>query len=121
MKLTQNIFLALHILAVAAMVLLLLRQAGKSVKMIPKGFTHAGLTALVAGVVLTGVHPALHKHYPLQYGALNMGTVAVKLLVLVAVLVLAFKHEKQESIKTSQWWTLLGLIVVNIGLASTLK
>jgi cytochrome bd-type quinol oxidase subunit 2 len=121
MKLTQGIFMVVHILSVIAMVLLLLRQAGKSVKQIPKGFTHASLTALVAGFVMVAIHPSLHKHYPAQYGVLNMGTIAVKLVFLIVILVIAFRNQKKESITTAQWWTLLGLIVINIGLASSLK
>jgi cytochrome bd-type quinol oxidase subunit 2 len=121
MKLTQGIFMVLHILCVIAMALLLLRQAGKAEKRVPKGFIHASLTALVAGIVMVAIHPSLHKSDPTHYGVLNMGTIAVKLVFLIAILVIAFQNEKKEKLATSQWWTMLLLLVINIGLASTLK
>jgi len=121
MKLTQNIFMAIHILSVIAMLLLLLRYVAKSVKQVPKGLTHSGLTALVAGIVMVAIHPTLHKDYPSQYGVLNMGTIALKLIFLIVILVLAYRNEKKESLPASQYWTMLLLLIVNIGLASSLK
>jgi len=121
MKLTQNIFMGIHILAVIAMLLLLLRYVTKSVKQVPKGFTHSALTALVAGIVMVGIHPSLHKHYPSQYGVLNMGTIALKLIFLIVILILAYRNEKKESLPAGQYWAMLVLLIVNIGLASSLK
>lgn len=103
------------------MVLLLLQQGGKAIKRVPKGFTHAGLTALVAGIVMTGIHPRLHTIDPAHYGVLNMEVISLKLVFLIVILYLAFRNEKKESISKTQWWILLGLTVTNIGLASALK
>jgi preprotein translocase subunit SecG len=121
MKLTQGIFIVIHILSVAAMVILLLTQAGKEVKRVPKGFLHSGLTALVAGIVMVAIHPSLHKSDPIHYGVLNMGTIFVKLVFLLVILYLAFTNEKKGSLSRGNWWTLLGLTVVNIALAGSLK
>jgi drug/metabolite transporter (DMT)-like permease len=117
MTLTSHIFLGIHILCVIAMVGLLLAQGGKNVKKMPKGFTHAALTAAVAGVVLVITESSLHKSHPASQHALNMGIIAAKFVVLLAILIVGFKNEKKESLANSQWWLLLGLIVVNLGLA----
>jgi NADH:ubiquinone oxidoreductase subunit 2 (subunit N) len=121
MKIAHSIFLIIHLLSVAGIVLLLLRQAGKDNKVVPKGLTHAALTALVAGLALVGIRDAQHHQHPAQYAAYNYGTIAAKLVVLIVILALAYKQQKQESISRSSWATLLLLTVLNIGLAGTLK
>lgn len=121
MKALEGIFLVIHILAVAGMVILLLMQAGKAVKVLPKGLTHAGLTAGVAGVVLVGIRQAQHHQNPQLYQLYNPATLAIKFVVLAALLTLAFKYAKAQSITRATWMILLGLTVLNIGLAGSLK
>ena len=121
MKALHAIFLVIHLLSVAGIVILLLTQAGKVKKVVPKGLTHSALTALVAGFALVGVREAQHHNDPTMYAAYNYGTIAAKLVVLVVILALAFKHAKAASISRATWATLLGLTVINIGLAGTLK
>ena len=121
MKAIAGIFLGIHILAVAAMVLLLLKQAGKPVKVLPKGFIPAGLTAGVAGIIMVGIHQAQRQQNPQLYPSYNSVTLAIKFIVLVVILALAFKYAKAESISRATWVLLFGLTVLNIGLAGTLK
>ena len=123
MKALETALIVIHLLSVAGIVILLLTQAGKVKKAIPKGLTHAGLTALVAGLGLVGVREAQHHSHPTdsQYAVYNYGTVGAKLVVLIVILAVAFKHSKSEEISRSAWATLLGLTVINIGLAGTLK
>jgi hypothetical protein len=121
MKALAGILLGIHILAVAGIVVLLLRQAGKAEKVVPKGLTHAGLTAGVAGIAMVGVRHALHNQDAHLYPLYNNGTLAVKLGVLVVLLTIAFKYAKAASISRYTWMILLGLTVLNIGLAGSLK
>jgi len=121
MKALFSIFFAIHLLAIAVMVILLLMQGGKAIKVLPKGFIHAGLTALVAGLGMVGIRPALHSQNATQYLTFNYGTIAAKLSVLIIILVIAFKNAKATAISRGTWVALLGLIVVNIGLAGSLK
>jgi len=123
MKALQSALLVIHLLSIAGIVILLLTQAGKAKKVVPKGLTHAGLTALVAGLGLVGVREAQHHQHPMdsQYAVYNYGTISAKLAVLIVILVLAFKNSKSEEISRTTWATLLGLTVINIGLAGTLK
>ena len=121
MKALATIFFIIHLLSVAAIVILLLTQAGRANKVVPKGLTHAGLTALVAGLAMVGIREAQHHNNPSAYAVYNYGTLAAKLVVLVVILALAFKHAKAASISRATWATLLGLTVLNIALAGTLK
>jgi preprotein translocase subunit SecG len=121
MKVAAGIFLGIHLLSVAGIVVLLLLQAGKVTKVVPKGLTDAGLTAMVAGIAMVGIRQAQHHHDPHAYPLYNAGTLGVKFVVLIILLTLAFKNKKKESITRLEWATLLGLTVLNIGLAGTLK
>jgi hypothetical protein len=123
MKIAETVFIIIHLLSIAGIVILLLTQAGKVEKVVPKGLTHAGLTALVAGLALVGIREGQHHQHPMDpsYAVYNYGTIATKLVVLVVILALAFKHSKAESISRGTWVILLGLTVLNIGLAGTLK
>ena len=121
MSTLSNIFLVLHVLCVAAIVVLLLLQTPKEIKVIPKGLTHAGLGALVFGLAMVVVRVIQHHDHPAAYPNYNYATLAVKLLVLVYILAIAFKNAKAESITKSTWLVLLALTLINIGLAQSLK
>lgn len=121
MKVLNTIFIIIHILSVGGIVVLLLMQGGKEEKRVPKGLIHAGLTALVAGLALVGIRATQHHQNPTLYPLYNYGTIAAKLVVLVVILVLAFKYSKAASISRATWIIFLGLTVLNIGLAGTLK
>lgn len=121
MRATAAIFFVIHILSIAGIVVLLLMQAGKQVKVVPKGLTHAGLAAAVAGLVMVGVREAQHHQNATLYPPYNYGTLVAKFLVLLVFLSVAYRHAKAESITRATWVTLLGLVVINIGLAGSLK
>lgn len=121
MKALAAIFFVIHILSIAGIVVLLLMQAGKTVKVVPKGLPHAGITALVAGLVMVGVREAQHHQNATLYPSYNYGTLGAKLFVLIVFLYIAFKHAKANSITRATWVVLLGLVVINIGLAGSLK
>ena len=121
MKTFAAIFFVIHILAIAGIVILLLLQGGKENKVVPKGLIHAGITALVAGLAMVGIREAQHQQNAALYPLYNYGTIAGKLVVLVVILYLAFKHRKASKISRATWATLLGLTVLNIGLAGSIK
>ena len=121
MKTFAAIFFVIHILAIAGIVILLLLQGGKENKVVPKGLIHAGATALVAGFAMVGIREAQHHQAPALYPVYNYGTIAAKLVVLIIILFVAFKHRKATSISRATWVILLGLTVLNIGLAGSIK
>ena len=121
LEIFQALVLAIHVICVAGIVVLLLMQAGKNPKKVANGLTHLALTALVAGLALVGIRSGLHHDDPAKWGSYNNGTVALKLVVVIVILVVAFRNVKKESITKGTYWTLLLLTVANIGLASGLK
>ena len=121
LEIFQALVLAIHVICVAGIVVLLLMQAGKNPKKVPNGLTHLALTALVAGLALVGIRSGLHHDDPAKWGSYNNGTVALKLVVVIVILFVAFRNAKKESITNGTYWTLLLLTVANIGLASGLK
>lgn len=74
---------------------------------------HAGLTALIAGVVMVGLHNSVK---PAE--ELNHTKVGIKLLVLVVILALGYKNVKKPELPKNVWLTMTGLTVLNIVIAS---
>jgi uncharacterized membrane protein YadS len=112
MKTLFNIALGVHILSILGILGMLLSQVQKSPRKLSAGVTHAGLTALVAGIVMTGLWEQVNPDE-----VLNHAKIGVKSIVLTAILFLAYKNVKKEVLKTSVWATMLGLTVLNIIIA----
>lgn len=112
MKTFFNIALGVHILSILGILGMLLSQVQKSPRKLSAGVTHAGLTALVAGIVMTGLWEQVNPDE-----VLNHAKIGVKSIVLTAILFLAYKNVKKEVLKTWVWATMLGLTVLNIIIA----
>jgi hypothetical protein len=112
MKTLFNIALGIHILSILGILGLLLSQVQKSPRKLNAGITHAGLTALVAGIVMTGLWEQVNPDE-----VLNHAKIGVKSIVLTAILFLAYKNVKKEVLKTWVWATMLGLTILNIIIA----
>jgi hypothetical protein len=121
MKTLSNVFLVIHLLAIAGIVILLLTQGGKTIKVIPKGLFHAEITALIAGLVMVGIRSGQHHQRPAVYANYNYATLAAKLAVLIVIIYITVKNAKAASISRGTWVALLGFTVINIGLAGSLK
>lgn len=113
MEFAKTIFLLIHIASVLGMLVLLLMQTSKSEKVIPKGFMHAALTALVAGFALIGINTSLDDE-------INHTKVGVKFLVLIVIMLLGYKNQNKSNISTTVWATMFGLIVFNVFIAVSL-
>ena len=77
------------------------------------GVLHAGLTALLAGIVLVGLHDSVKPDE-----TLNHTKVGIKLLVLIVILALGYKNLKKPELSKNVWLTMIGLTVFNIVIAS---
>ncbi|WP_127126644.1 hypothetical protein [Georgenia sp. SYP-B2076] len=78
---------------------------------IAKGVTHGALTALVAGLVLTGLAE-------MGDGDVNHVKIAVKLVVTLVITFLAFRGSRQEERATTALvGSVAGLTVLNIAIA----
>ena len=103
----------IHLLSVIGILVLLLLQWNKSPRKLNPGVLHAGLTALIAGVVMVGLHDSVKPDEEL-----NHMKVGVKFLVLIVILALGYKNVKKPELPKNVWLAMIGLTVFNIVIAS---
>ena len=113
MEFAKVLFLLLHVASVLGMLVLLLMQTPKAEKVLPKGFMHAALTALVAGFALIGINSSLNDE-------ISHGKVGVKFLVLIVIMLLGYKNQNKAKLSNAVWASMLGLTVFNVFIAVTL-
>lgn len=105
-------FLIIHILSAVVILLLLLLQWNKSPRKLNPGIVHAGLTALIAGLVLMGMSLTVDSDETINYWKY-----ALKLIVLVAILIISYRNIKKTSLTKKTWLVLIGLTITNILIA----
>ena len=103
----------IHLLSVIGILVLLLLQWNKNPRKLNPGVLHAGLTALIAGVVMVGLHDSVKPDEEL-----NHTKVGIKLLVLIVILALGYKNVKKPELSKNVWLTMTGLTILNIVIAS---
>lgn len=113
MEIVYHIAFGIHLLCVAAILVLLLLQVNKNPKKLSAGVVHASLTALIAALVMVGLWDQAHDE------AANHTKFGVKGLVIAVILTLGYKNVKQPVLKNSTWATMLGLTILNIVIAYT--
>jgi hypothetical protein len=113
MSAINTVMYVIHILSVIGILALLLLQWNKSPRKLNPGVLHAGLTALIAGVVMVGLHDLVKPDEPL-----NHTKVGIKFLVLIVILALGYKNLKKPELPKNVWLTMIGLTIFNIVIAS---
>jgi hypothetical protein len=113
MSAINTVAYAVHLLSVLGILALLLLQWNKSPRKLNPGILHAGLTALVAGIVLVGLHNNVKPDEEL-----NHIKVGVKFIILLVILVLGYTNVKKQELTKNVWVTMLGLTITNIVIAS---
>ncbi len=116
LEIVKNVFLALHIIGVAALlggVLFQIKDMRAGVARVLPAIMHGAWTMLVTGLILVGMQ------YPLGRGDdLNNTKIAVKLVVLVAIVVVALINRKKEKLAGWVLPVIGGLTVVNVLIAT---
>ncbi len=113
MSAINTVVYLIHILSVIGILTLLLLQWNKNPRKLNPGVLHAGLTALLAGIVMVGLHDSLKPDEPL-----NHTKIGIKFLVLVVILALGYKNVKKPELPKNVWLAMIGLTVLNIVIAS---
>jgi amino acid transporter len=113
MSAINMIMYVIHLLSVIGILVLLMHQWNKNPRKLNPGVLHAGLTALIAGVVMVGLHDSVKPDEPL-----NHTKVGIKFLVLVVILALGYKNVKKPELPKNVWLVMTGLTVLNIIIAS---
>lgn len=111
MNIVYHIAFGIHLLCVAAILILLLVQSNKNPKKLNPGVVHASLTALIAALVMVGLWDQVHDE------PANHTKFGVKGVVIAVILTLGYKNLKKSELKNSIWATMLGLTVLNIVIA----
>jgi hypothetical protein len=106
------IALIIHILCVLGILILLLLQVNKNPRKLKSGVLHLGLTALLAGIVMMGLHNSVEPDQPL-----NNTKYGIKLLVLLIVLTLGYKNVKKPALSKNVWLAMTGLVIFNLVIA----
>jgi hypothetical protein len=113
MSAINTVLYLIHILAVIGILTLLLLQWNKNPRTLNAGVLHAGLTALIAGAVMVGIHGSVEPNEPL-----NHTKVGIKLVVLIVILALGYKNVKKPELPKNVWLVMIGLTIFNIVIAS---
>jgi hypothetical protein len=113
MSAINTVAYVIHLLSVIGILSLLLIQWNKSPRKLNPGILHAGLSALVAGVVMVGLHDSVEPDEPL-----NHVKVGVKFAILLVILALGYKNVKKPALSKSVWLTMTGLTITNILIAT---
>ena len=112
MKTVFDIALGIHILSILGILGLLLAQIQKNPRKLNPGVIHAGLSAFIAGIVMTSIWKQVNPDE-----TLNHTKIGVKLLVLLIILFLGYKNVKKDVLKNSVWAAMLGLTIFNVVIA----
>jgi len=115
MKTVFYIALGIHIVSILGILGLLLSQAQKQPRKLNPGVIHAGLTAFVAGIVMTSIWTQVKPDEEM-----NHTKIGVKAIILVVILFLAYTNVKKEVLKNWVYAAMLGLTVANVIIAVSL-
>lgn len=113
MSAINTVVYLIHILSVIGILTLLILQWNKNPRKLNPGVLHAGLTALIAGAVMVGLHNSVKPDEPL-----NHTKIGIKLVFLLVILALGYKNVKKPELSKNVWLTMIGLTVLNILIAS---
>jgi hypothetical protein len=117
MEILKNVVLAIHIIGIASLlggVLVQISSIKLGTTRILPAIMHGAWTMLATGIILVGLQ------YPLGHDV-NNAKIGVKLVILVAVVVIALVNRKRESLARWVIPVLGALTVANIVIATVWK
>ncbi|MGH3372149.1 MAG: hypothetical protein ACRDPR_19355 [Nocardioidaceae bacterium] len=110
MELLRDVLLFLHFVGLAALFGGLFVQLRSDPRVVNSAVIHGISTQLVTGLLLVGVLEGLDRE-------VDNAKIGVKLVVALVIAVLAFMNRKKTSLSDGLFFGLLGLTLVNIGVA----
>ncbi|MFG2675707.1 hypothetical protein G3I76_59550 [Streptomyces sp. SID11233] len=114
MRVLIDVFVALHIIGIAALLggfLTQMKAMGAGTARFVPGMLHGALTMLVTGIALVGLDQA--DDHPV-----NNVKIGIKLLILVVVLGLVYVKRDEEKVEKGLFAAVGGLTMVNIFIAT---
>jgi uncharacterized membrane protein YadS len=113
MELARNVLLILHLAGMAGILISLLASRSK----LSAGITHSGLLALITGLALVGLRYPLVDADPVKWESIDNIKISIKLLIVLAILVIAYINKKKSTLSPIIWPLLGGLAISNIIIA----
>jgi hypothetical protein len=110
MEILRDILVFLHFIGLAALFGGLFVQLKADPRVVNNAMLHGVLTQLVTGLLLVGVLEGLDEE-------VDNAKIGVKLVVALVIAVLIFANRKKTSIPNGLYFGLMGLTVLNIGIA----
>jgi hypothetical protein len=110
MEILRDILVFLHFIGLAALFGGLFVQLKADPRVVNNAMLHGVLTQLVTGLLLVGVLEGLDSE-------VDNAKIGVKLVVALVIAVLIFANRKKPSIPNGLYFGLMGLTVLNIGIA----
>lgn len=110
MELLREILLFLHFIGLAALFGGLFVQVKANPRVVNNAMLHGILTQLVTGLLLVGVLEGMDKD-------VDNAKIGVKLVVALVIGVLIFLNRSRRMLPNAVYLTLMGLTLLNIGVA----
>ena len=110
MDIVANVLVLLHLVGFAALFGGAFVQLKGPTRVINPAMFHGALTQVVTGLLLVGM-------LEMGDGPVNHAKLAVKSVVLVAILVLVLINRKKEGVAPGPFFAVLGLTLLNAGIA----
>ncbi len=113
MELTRNVLLILHLTGMAGILISLLASRTK----LSAGVTHSALLSFITGLALVGIRYPLVDADPVKWEAIDHLKISIKLIIVLAILVIAYINKKKSNLSPIVWPLLGGLAMSNIIIA----
>lgn len=106
----KAIFYTLHMIGLVGIIVTLVISLRKTPKKLSAGTLHSAWLQFISGVALTGIDSGEDNF--------NYAPVIIKLLILVVIIALGYMNVKKTEVKASFLYTLLGLTLTNVLIAT---
>lgn len=115
MEFLYNVIVVLHFLGLASLIGGFLVQIKATDRVVNNAMWHGAWVQLVTGLLLVGLAYPLNAD--VEDWEMDNAKIAVKLVILLAILVLAGVNRKKESISAGVWGAIGGLATANVIIA----
>lgn len=115
MEILYNAIVVLHFIGLASLIGGFLVQIRSTERVVNNAMWHGAIVQLVTGLLLVGLAYPLNADDP--DWEMNNAKIAVKTVILLAILVLAAVNRKKPSITAGVWGAIGGLAILNVIIA----
>ncbi len=110
MDFLHSLLVLLHLVGFAALFGGAFVQLKASPRVVNRAMLHGAYTQVVTGLLLVGIAE-------MGDGSVNHAKIAVKTLVLAAILVLVLINRKRDAVPNGAFWAIFGLTLANAAVA----